>query len=205
MWRRIFQKWLGRLWAECFGSLSPGMDFVMHYVWNFSLSIRRSWRMLYMWCVFEGWHGRKLMATHRHMLTIAAAPSHALVLPYFLWFSRALLLRCKQTWVGWTFPRSFLLVVQRYKTASESTIYCRRRVVAKPVSHQCAHQENATQPRRHEEMRSTQRMNRLFEPPPTCPPTEVVSMWRILPGLVKFEFCVFYCFRMDTGFPLFGY
>ena len=43
----------------------------------------------------------------------------------------------------------------------------------------------------------------IVEPPPTYTPTELVSMWSVLVGLVKFGCCVISFFMMHLGFPLF--
>ena len=97
-------------------------------------------------------------------------------------------------------------MIQRYETARESVIYCRPRVVAQPVSGQCAqNQANEIQARRDEDMWSTQRMNRLFEPPPTYPPTDLVGTCNVLAGLVKFCCCVIYIFHDGFGIPFFDF
>ena len=48
-------------------------------------------------------------------------------------------------------------------------------------------------------------MNRLFDPPPAYPPTELVSVLSVLAGLVKFVSCVLYFFMMNLGFRLFNF
>ena len=147
---------------------------------------------------FKGRMERNLLVTHRHKLRIAAASSHVLIFPYGVWLSRALLLRCKQTWMGWTFTRSFLLVIQRYKTAYPE-------LLRSPYQINAHKTKNASQARRYEEMWSTQRMNRLFETLPTYTPTELVMTWSVLVGLVKFVCCVISFLMMHLGFPLFDF
>ena len=48
-------------------------------------------------------------------------------------------------------------------------------------------------------------MDRLFETPPTYTPTELVSMWSVFVGFVKFVCCVISFFMMHLGFPLFDF